>query len=591
MPGINSPQSASPFGTDVRPGVTRPGVSALTAFASARLVSNRRVSMQLVRMRLVRTLLVLLTAPLVTLIGATAPASAEAQSVPGSAATVRGSRLLLTDHWSYDAISRLRVRGLLSSLDPLSQPYTRDDVARAVQAIPAAAIDTLPRHVQHWMRLLRDEFRPELNRFAGRDSVSIGFQAIGGVVVSSSQRLDPQLPLRNENDVMNRDGSFPTDSRVWANYGVGGWGERGRFAVEARLFQDRYLRDGDPDGRDPGGIWSAIRTDQSYATVTFGAGSFSVGRYRRNWAPIGTGGLMISDNALAFPQLSFEIGGRSLRLRSFVGELDTLHARERYIVAHHLEYQRENFAISIGESKVYITSSGPRLANLNPLEIFAFATDRQPGESTNNTALDGQLWWRRGRATIFGEAFLDDIYIAGDVAPLRGAVSGGARFAGPARWMELGADYRTVLAYTYWTFEDGNRNNDDQWSYYQRGLGDNFSDYDRLSLHASLFPNIPGLRLTPRLQLQRKGEGDFRMPSIPASEFQASRSQFLGTAEKSTRFSLAGRYQPTRLAFFEWDAGMNFVRNANHEPGRTLREFSGVARLGLTWSSPRARGQ
>jgi len=537
-------------------------------------------------------LLALPGTPLVTLMETTTDLGVLfAQSAPSSTGATRGSRFLLTDSWAYDAISRLRVRGLLSSLDPLSQPYTRDEVARALAAISTAERESLPRHVQQWMRLLHEEFQPELARLAGRDSIAVGFLAIGGAVASSSQRLDPQLPLRSQADVMNRDGTQPVDQRIWSNYGVGGWGERGRFAVEARLFQDRYLRDGDPDGRDPGGIWSAIRTDQSYVTVQFGAGSFSVGRMRRNWAPIGTSGLMISDNALAFPQLSFEIGGRNLTLRSFVGELDTLHARERYMVAHHLEYRRENFAISIGESKVYITSSGPRLSNLNPLEIFAFGTDRQPGESTNNTALDGQLWWRRGRATVFGEAFLDDIYVAGDVAPLRGALSAGARFAGPVRWMELGADYRTVLAYTYWTFADGNRNNDDQWSYYQRGLGDNFSDYDRLSLHASIYPNIPGLRLTPRLQLQRKGEGDFRMPAIAASAFQASQSQFLGVREHNTRLALAGRYQPVRQVFLEWDAGVNWVNNADHAVGRTLREFSGVARLGLTWTAPRARSQ
>lgn len=538
------------------------------------------------------TLFVPLGIPAVTAAGWTAaPSTLWAQNAPATSGGTRGSRLLLTDSWAYDAIGRLSLRGLLPSLDPLAQPYTRDEVARALDAISASDRDTMPRHVQHWLRLLQEEFAPELSRRAGRDSVALGFMAMGGVTVSSSQRLDPQLPLRSETDQINQDGSAPSDTRAWPNYGVAGWGERGRFAVEARLFQDLYLRDGDPDGRDPGGIYSAIRTDQSYASVHFGAGSLTIGRLRRNWAPIGSGGLMISDNALAFPQLSFEIGGKNLRVRSFIGELDTLHARERYIVAHHLEYSRDNFAISVGESKVFITSSGPRLTNLNPFEIFAFGTDRQPGESTNNTALDGQLWWRRGRATVFGEAFLDDIYLAGDVAPLRGAFSGGVRFAGPANWIELGADYRTVLAYTYWTFEDGNRNNDDQWSYYQRGLGDNFSDYDRLSLHASIYPNIPGLRLTPRIQLQRKGEGDFRMPSTPAIDFQKSHSQFLGQRENSRRLALAGRYQPVRQVFFEWDAGVNFVSNANHEAGRSLREFSGVARLGLTWSAPRGRRQ
>lgn len=543
------------------------------------------------RTRLARTAYALTLAVVVSVAlasGASAqPASAALPD--GRGEPERGSRFLLTDSWTYDAIARLGARGLLTSLDPLAQPYTREEVARAVVALTPAVLYAQPDHVKHWLRLLREEFAPELARIAGTDSISMGFSLTGGLVTSSNQRLDPHLPLRGTPDQVTYDGNHPKSARLWSNYGAGAWGERGRFAVETRLFQDRYMRDGDPDGRDPGGLWSVIRTDQSYATARIGPAAVTIGRLRRNWAPIGTGGLMVSDNALPFPQISFEIGGRNIIVRSFIGELDTLQARERYIVAHHVEYRRDNFALSVGESKVYITTSGPRIANLNPLEIFAFATDRQPGESTNNTALDGQLWFRRGRATLFGEAFLDDVYLAGDVAPLRGAFSSGARFAGPASWLELGADYRVVLAYTYWTFEDGERRNADQWSYYLRGLGDNFSDYDRLSLHASVYPRIPGLRLTPRLQFQRKGEGDFRMPSKPALEFQQSHSLFLGVRENSTRLSLAGRYQPVRQAFFEWDAGVNFVNNANHENRRRLQEFSGVARLGLNFTAPRVR--
>ena len=107
------------------------------------------------------------------------------------------------------------------------------------------------------------------------------------------------------------------------------------------------------------------------------------------------------------------------------------------------------------------------------------------------------------------------------------AVSGGVQYTGVAPWLELGADYRAVSALTYWTMHYV-----DQWSFYRRGLGDNFSDYDRLRLHASLFPRMSGVRLTPEIAIQRKGEGDFRMPPFPDdATFRNARSLFLGVRE------------------------------------------------------------
>jgi hypothetical protein len=49
---------------------------------------------------------------------------------------------------------------------------------------------------------------------------------------------------------------------------------------------------------------------------------------------------------------------------------------------------------------------------------------------------------------------------------------------------------------------------------------------------------------------------------------------------------LAGRYDPTLHFFAAWDAGVNFIQNANHQAGRTLTQFQGVARFGFTWAVP-----
>jgi hypothetical protein len=289
---------------------------------------------------------------------------------------------------------------------------------------------------------------------------------------------------------------------------------------------------------------------------------------------------MVSDAAIGIPQIGYDLGGRNLALRGFVGELDTLLGRERYIAAHRVEYLTDDFAVTIGESKVYGSSGGVRLSNLNPVEVFFLSGDKVGGEDPTNTALDGMFWWRRGRMTLSGETFLDDVWVQKH-APARGGLSASARWFGP---VDVGIDYRAVLSFTYWTIRGM-----DQVSYYGRGIGDNFSDYDRWTVHANYYPPVAGLRLTPTIARQRKGEWDFRLPGIADSVWKASSTFLQGVPEKTTRLALAGRYQPTRRAFAEWDAGVNLVTNANHRRGRDLSELSAMVRLGIVLSAPNRR--
>ncbi len=496
---------------------------------------------------------------------------------------VYGSRYLSMENWAYDAITQLRRRGLLSSLDPLAQPYHRMDVARAVAALNP---DTLQQPVSQWVRLLRDELAPEFARLAGRDSLIAGYEAIGGITSSTSRSLDPLLPWRHPDE-----GTHFTN-RAWTNYGLGGWFELGRLSGETRLFEDWYLKhggNGDPLGRDPGGIAFVNKTDNAYLEAAFSHGDVFIGRMKRNWGPLGTGGLMVSDNPTAYPQVGFDLKAGRVSYRFFLGELDTLAGTlagtprqewNRFFVAHELEYRTPNFGISIGESDLY-AASYPLINTFNPMELFFFQQDIVPQQATSNTELNGKLWIQRGPLLLYGETMLDDIHVD-NTAPVRAAISGGAQYVA-APWMELGGDLRVVTSLTYWT-----THSTDQWDFYYRGLGDPFSDYVRATMRASLYPHITGLRLTPMLVLQAKGEGDYRTTVIPTdSAFRHTKNLFLGVRENTTRLALAGRYQPTRSWFLDWDGGLNFVTNANHVVGNKISEFQGVVRFGVTLTGPR----
>ena len=139
---------------------------------------------------------------------------------------------------------------------------------------------------------------------------------------------------------------------------------------------------GDPDGKDPGGIVIFKRTDNAYLATALSLGSAYVGRLALNWAPIGTDGLMISSTPTTYPQLGLTLGSGNLRLRFVFAELDTLkdlspgpappggrEEQSRYLTANELEFRTSDFAISIGEAKLGV-SAGPVLGNLNPLDLF-----------------------------------------------------------------------------------------------------------------------------------------------------------------------------------------------------------------------------
>jgi len=475
-------------------------------------------------------------APLRAQNGAQRGAQSSTQSSAPSDQAVHGSRLLPADSWFMDPVIRLRQRGYLRGLAPLAQPYTRDDVARELASISADDMARMSRPVKQWVEILRRELAPELARRAGRDSLAMGFVAYTGGVAFTNDRVDPMMPWRGEG---TRDGE-PREGvsgwripNSWPISGFGGWGERGPFAAELRFGWDLWLRRGDPDGRDPRRGFDVLPDgDLAYVSGRWQHGALEVGRLRRNWAPLGQEGLLIGPSSFPIPQVGYTLGGKQLVLRGFVAALDTIRGTERFLTAHRLEYQRDDFALSIGEGKVYGSTTGPKLQSFLPMEISFLTLDKVPGETPANVMIDGQLWWRHRSLVLSGEWLVDDFWILGD-RPSRMALSGALRWVPNDRTVELGGEYRGVQSLTYHSIEP--RDNIDSWTHWGRGLGDNFSDYDRARVYAHWFPSVTGLRLTPSVAVQRRGEWDFRKPALPDSLFQVMSSFLQGTPERMMR--------------------------------------------------------
>lgn len=484
-------------------------------------------------------------------------------------APIKGSRRVATNNWSYQFIELLRERGYLSNLNPLVQPYRAQEVARGLVALDA---DTLPEPVAGWVRLLRNEYWREVRLMEGETGPRWGVMAAAGARASTSGRLDVLRPAG-------------TDGDIWPWYNLGGWLEAGPVVGEMRLLGDTYLTD-DPDGLDPGQRRGG-RTDHAYVAADFPVASVLVGRIKNNWSRVGTSGLLASDVATAYPQLGFELRAWRFTLRSFNGELETFDGLKRYLAAHRFDYVTDNFVVSFGESILYASATGFQLRWLNPLEFLFFDHDNQPNDATQNLMLNLEFWYQTGGLTLYGEGLLDDIDIDPEGAEAEPPVYGftlGSNLTSIAPWLGLGLEYQQVSAWAYRT-----PNINDQYSFLQRGLGENFSDYDQLTLRADLFPPLQGLRVAPVLQLQRQGEGDFRDSIIGG--YQGEPAIFLGTVETTYRLGLRGWYQPIRHFWIGFDMGYNWVRNKDHVDGSNVSEFEAVAQIGATIDFPLRKGR
>jgi hypothetical protein len=257
--------------------------------------------------------------------------------------------------------------------------------------------------------------------------------------------------------------------------------------------------------------------------------------------------------------------------------------RQRYIMANRLDFRHGDFRVSIGQS-VLRSGESAVLRSFNPLEFIWVdqSSTFDKNEISGNLMFNTMFWWRVGQSTLYGEFALDDF----DLNPRTGVEDRDIEATsyqlslgqGISDALELGFDYRRVSA---WSYRSGTPT--EIWMHLDRGLGDAWSDFDRLTLRTDWYPSVRGLRLSPVYQYQRKGEGDYRIPFPPREEMLGKPGIFHGVLETTNRLALQGRYQPWSHAFVEWDVGHGWISNAGHEDGRSEGRFSFLVYLNLTY--------
>src|SRR5439155_167715 len=147
---------------------------------------------------------------------------------------------------------------------------------------------------------------------------------------------------------------------------------------------------------------------------------------------------------------------------------------------------------------------------------------------TVNSLLGVDFESRLGGVKLFAQALLDDIQVdrqaASDSEPPSYGVTLGAETV--VQGVVITGFYTQVANLTYRT-----PNPAEAVESRLVGLGRNFSDYDQLTLRASLLAG-PGVLVQPEATLLRQGEGDFRLPYPPVAAYGTTPTLFAGDVER-----------------------------------------------------------
>lgn len=478
-------------------------------------------------------------------------------------AAAQASPYLHLDHPAYAEIDLLLERGVLLGLSPIVRPYLRADIARAV-----AAADTLRasgperRWIGHLRRLLSREL-------AEPDTVA-GIWAIEAATDVTGRTHAHRDVLRPQGRRV-LDWAAELDMRL-ALPGV---------VAHSRLRHDNYYVE-DPQVPAVAGNRFIERAEDAYVEVQGRYARLFIGRLNRNWAPSRVQGTLLSDYAYSFDQVALRVGSEKISVTTVAARLDDFPGEiRRFLALHRLDFQPSpNLALYAAEAVLYAgVGRSFELEFLNPVSFWFTENENlgtyRAGSRTNNVLLASGFWWRAGTGlVVYGDFTLDDVTIPRGSRPTSGEPPSyafyvgvvlpylGSRLVGRLSYAQVSnLSYRSVNAYEPYSFRG-------------IGLARDFSDYDRLTMEVDWLA-ADRLRIAPRVELLRRGEGDFRQP-WPTS-FDGVETVLSGTVERTVRLALGGRYVGPAGLVIDWDVGQNFVTNETHQSGVSGSQF--VARL------------
>ncbi len=344
-----------------------------------------------------------------------------------------GSDLAL-EHWAYDYLDRLKVKGLLDDCLFLNQtrPLSREDVAAAIWQITQhvsagdVRISDVERSQLEWLQRefaeeLQDHPLPTLPQerrlFSWSDgkrgvvieTVGQGRGSLGRVHDSSRRLLDLRAVIRTR--------GFLGKELSYAASVVKG---------QVRSNLDRVTEEdvGLTGYFDRQGSYGYYDWSHAHVNVRFPWFEIQLGRQPVSWGPGIRGNLALSSHPPAYDFIHIRAGVRRVRFIHLHGSLMSEMKREyitpegfsrseyanKFLAAHRLEVAPVSWLeFGLTEAIIY----GERdldLAYVNPLVFFWSA--QHSSHDRDNEAMGADLWIRPVPGmSLYGALFLDEIYL------------------------------------------------------------------------------------------------------------------------------------------------------------------------------------
>lgn len=486
-------------------------------------------------------------------------------------ASGQASSFIPVDDPVYRDIQLAQSHGLLGALNPTSLPYTYWEVLAALE-------DSVDLQESTLLKGIREVIEP----LAGPHTLGAFLRP--GMNTTSNGRLDP---LRVVDRGMHL---FPFGD-------LGMHWQQGSLVAQTALRHDMYW-EFDPDGLDAT-LRAYMRTHEAYVGIMGPHASLFVGRIATHWGTATGPGLLLSQNARAFDGLHLSLGGPSLSVRALIGELDSITgdgrftgtagddsvrsgSERRWMAVHRLDWKvSDRLRLSFMEGALFSgPSTGLSLKYLNPAQLLVLAVDNRPKNDENNAFLAVGLWARPGRWTVETQLMLDDLdLLLGQEGSSFAFEMGVTR---PLGSVLLASQFTAVASRTYNTFQPEGR-----WTYLDRGIATQFSDFVFGSLGATWHHPEGSLRLEPYGAVLLQGERDLRDPYRYDDTFGTI---LVGQVERTVRVAVRTGLRVGGWGYASVDAGLNHVQNEGHLPGKQRTLAVVTATLGLRWAvtgSPR----
>ena len=467
-------------------------------------------------------------------------------------------------HWAMPYVEHLIVRGRLTEPTPLTRPFREADLLRALEAADSARLSAA-----EWGVVKK--LATELTRRERGPTARLDLDA--GLGASSHARRD----------ALRAAGGGPGHGTVSGGAALTLY--FGPAVVVTHPYIDTRLK-WDPDYFGKKDRVIAGRNAEAYVSAQWRYGEVFFGALDRNWGPPALEGLLLSPSPYSYDHFGVAIGTPGVRLESVLTQLDDLPdssgaLARRYLIAHRLVLRPPGkTTIALWEGSL-IAGPGrqlePWFANIFTLGVLA----QYDQQAQVNSLIGFDITTRIKQTRVFGSLLIDDIQVDKSAAtdqepPQYGFTLGAQGGVGAFAWT---AFYTRIANLTY-------RTNNPADAVMRRGVGlaRNFSDYDQLTLRASLLTAHRAMSfralLTPEVTVLRQGEGDFRLPYPPVTAYDSTPAFLSGVVERTVRLAVSGQLSAGAWSL-SGDGGVHLVSNADHVTGASRTRWVGT--VGIEW--------